>query len=97
MKKYIFLIAIILFSTTSIAANKASNSMDELSAVSIQSVLQAQKGKRVTLKMASGNEITGKLSKISGHVVYITGLSGMEFYDAAVSVSTIEAVIVRSK
>ncbi len=64
---------------------------------SMQSVLAAQKGTRVTLRLRSGQEITGVLRDATARVVHLGALTGREFFDAAVSVEAIEAVIVRVK
>lgn len=63
----------------------------------MQSVLAAQKGTRVTLRLRSGQEITGVLRDATARVVHLGALTGREFFDAAVSVDAIEAVIVRVK
>lgn len=63
----------------------------------IQSVVAAQKGKRVTLRLRSGQELTGILRAPTDRLVVLGELSGREFFDAVVPVEAIEAVIVRTK
>lgn len=63
----------------------------------VQRVLETQKEKRVTVKLKSGDEITGVLKTVSSHVVHLAQLSGKEFYDAVVEINSIAAVIVRTK
>ncbi len=63
----------------------------------VQRVLETQKGKRVTVKLSSGDELTGIVKSISNHVVHLGPLSGKEFYDAVVETSSIAAIIVRTK
>ena len=62
-----------------------------------QSVVAAQKGKRVTLRLRSGQELTGILRQSTDRLVVLGELSGREFFDAAVPIEAIEAVIVRTK
>ena len=38
------------------------------------------------LKLVSGQELEGKVSKVGLHAVVMTELSGMEFFDATVRV-----------
>ncbi len=61
----------------------------------LQSVLIGQQDKSVTLKLASGQEISGKLKSVGAHVVYITQVRGIEYFDAVVDVKSIEALVVR--
>ena len=63
----------------------------------VESVLRAQKDKRVTLRMRSGQEITGVVRATNTRVVQIGAVSGREFFDAVVPLSSIDAVLVRTK
>ena len=63
----------------------------------IQSVVSAQKGKRVTLRLRSGQELTGTLRESTDRLVVVAELAGREFFDAVVPIDAIEAVIVRTK
>ena len=64
---------------------------------STQSVIAAQKGKRVTLRLRSGQELTGTVREATGKLVVLGALSGREFFDAAIPLDKIEAVLVRTK
>lgn len=64
---------------------------------SMQTVLIAQKGKQVTITLNSGDELTGKVGDVTGKLLVLQELSGKEFFDAAVSLEKISAVIVRAK
>jgi hypothetical protein len=64
---------------------------------SVQSVLAAQKGKRVTLRLSGGQELTGVMREATAKLVVLGGLTGREFFDAAVPLEKVEAVIVRNK
>lgn len=63
----------------------------------LQSVLSAQKGKRVTLRLSGGQEITGVMREATAKLVVLGGLTGREFFDAAVPLEKVEAVVVRTK
>jgi len=63
----------------------------------IASLLSAQKGTRVTLRLRSGQDLSGVVRSVGSNLAHIGELSGKEFYDAAVNLSDIEAVIVRVK
>jgi hypothetical protein len=63
----------------------------------VQTVLAARKGKAVTLRLTGGQEITGTVRDASTRMVVLGALSGREFFDAAVPLEKIEAVIVRTK
>lgn len=53
------------------------------------------KGKRATLKLESGEEISGIVSSADEDTVRLTELSGMEYFDAVVRTERIEAVVLR--
>jgi hypothetical protein len=64
---------------------------------SVQTVLAAQKGKRVTVRLSGGQELTGTVREATAKLVVLGGLTGREFFDAAVPLEKIEAVLVRTK
>jgi hypothetical protein len=61
----------------------------------IKSVLEHQVGKRVKVKLESGQDLDGKVAKIGSHAVQLAELTGMEFFDATVKLDEIVAVIVK--
>jgi|CXWL01.1.fsa_nt_gi hypothetical protein len=63
----------------------------------VQSVLAAQKGKRVTLRLSGGQELTGTVREATDKLVVLGALTGREFFDAAVPLEKVEAVLVRTK
>ena len=63
----------------------------------VESVLRAQKDKRVTLRLRSGQEITGVVRTSNARVVQIGAVSGREFFDAVVPLEAIDAVLIRTK
>ncbi|MGQ0587510.1 MAG: hypothetical protein ACT4PK_09960 [Gammaproteobacteria bacterium] len=66
------------------------------SAPSIEATLSANAGKRVTLRLKDGDELTGILAGTSPVTVKLVELSGKEFYEAVVRIDEIGAVIVRT-
>ena len=63
----------------------------------VQTVLAAHKGKRVTVRLSGGQELTGVVREATAKLVVLGALSGREFFDAAVPLEKIEAVVVRTK
>lgn len=63
----------------------------------MQSILQKNVGQMVELRLKAGEKIGGKVEKIGDKLVHLSALSGAEFYDAAVSIDDIAAVVVRAK
>jgi hypothetical protein len=64
---------------------------------SVETVLTAQKGKRVAVRVRSGQEITGTVRDVNGKLVQLGAIAGKEYYDAVIPLSVIDAVIVRTK
>lgn len=60
-------------------------------------VLTAQKGKKVTIRLGSGEDLSGTVKEVNGSLVQLSELSGKEFYDAVIAIPRIAAVIVRAK
>jgi len=63
----------------------------------ILSILQKNAGQVVELRMKSGEKIGGKVEKIGDKLVHLSQLTGAEFFDAAVDVGDVAAVVVRAK
>ncbi len=61
----------------------------------IESVLARQVGKPVELRMKSGEKIAGKLLKVNDKLAHVSELTDADFYDAAVDLNSIAAVVVR--
>lgn len=57
--------------------------------------LEGQAGKRVKVKLLSGQDLDGVVGPIGSYAVTLTELTGMEFYDATIRLDQIAAVIVR--
>lgn len=51
----------------------------------------------VTLRLRSGQELTGTVREATGRLVVLGALSGREFFDAVVPLEAVEAVLIRTK
>ena len=63
----------------------------------VEKLLVAQMGKRVTLKLGPGDELTGTVKLVTPKVVHLGEIAGREFFDAVVDTTHIVAVLVRTK
>lgn len=79
------------------AAPAASAELRASASDSVESVLAAQKDKRVTVRLRSGQEVTGTVRNVTGKLVQLGAVTGREFFDAVVPLEAVEAVLVRTK
>ena len=79
------------------AAPAASAELRVAATDSVESVLAAQKDKRVTVRLRSGQEITGTVRNVTGKLVQLGAVTGKEFFDAVVPLEAVEAVLVRTR
>ena len=63
----------------------------------MEKVLTAQKGKKVTIRLGSGEDLSGTVKEVNGSLVQLSGLSGKEFYDAVIATQRIAAGIIRTQ
>ena len=63
----------------------------------IETVLAANKGKRVTVRLRSGQEMTGTVTLASAKLLQLSAPTGKDFFDAVVPLEAIEAVFIRTK
>ena len=71
------------------------NQIDLSSNDSIRQAIEQHAGKRVKLKLVSGQDIEGVVGKVGTQAVSLNELTGMEFFDATVRLDQVAAVIVR--
>lgn len=57
----------------------------------------AHKGKKITVRLTSGEEITGVVKETTGELIQLSDLAGKEFFDAIIDANKLSAVIVRTK
>ena len=62
-------------------------------AVTINDVLSENVGKRVIVRMDSGENLEGTVSKVGVSLVHISKISGKDFYDAVVRIDRISTVL----
>jgi hypothetical protein len=63
---------------------------------SVLTILQANAGKPVELHLRSGEKMAGRVGQVTDNIVFLSHLTGAEFYDAFVDVKDISAVVVRT-
>jgi len=63
------------------------------SASTIKDVLMEHIGKRVIVRMDTGDNLEGTVNKVGDSLVHISKISGRDFYDAVVRMDKISAVI----
>jgi len=92
-KSWILMLVILLLTSLAIAQEPAKLTVggDD----TIRSILKKQVGQQVSLKLDSGDEISGVVRFVGDSVVHLGGLTGKEFYDAVIDPDEIAAVIIR--
>ena len=63
------------------------------SASTVKDVLMEHTGKRVIVRMDTGDNLEGTVNKVGDSLVHISKVSGRDFYDAVVRVDKINAVL----
>jgi hypothetical protein len=61
----------------------------------VTTVLKQHTDQRVTVKLRSGEELSGTVKAVHDKVTHLHALSGMEFFDAVIVNDEISAVVVR--
>ncbi len=92
--------AIVMMLTALSAAETVSateGALDVRAADAIAANLQKQVGRRVTLKLATGQEVEGTVAKVGPTAVQLSQPAGKEFFDAVVRLDHVSALIVRTK
>ena len=73
------------------------NDLDLNSPESIRLNLEKFSGERVTVSLIGGGELQGVVSKVGTTALYITELTGKEFFDAVVRLDHVSAVTVKMR
>ena len=92
MKTLTILSLIAVMNITAVAQTSTSPAKDATQTT----VLQARVGQQVELRLKSGEKISGKVQSVGDNLVHLTALTGMELFEATVSISDISAVVVRT-
>ena len=64
---------------------------------SVKQALDQLIGKRVKLKLISGQDLEGIVTSVTAQTAQLTQLNGAEFFDATVRLEHVSAVIVRAR
>ena len=94
MRPYSLIVGIIVAVTcaSSLAQGKASLQPT----ATVLSLLQANTGKTVELRMQCGEKIGGKVEQVNDNLVLLSHLTGAEFFDGFVNLKDISAIVIRS-
>ena len=93
----VLLLALLLSATPFVGplAVSAQDAKLEVNADAIKVNLEHQVGKRVRLRLVSGQDVEGTVVAVGTAAVQIGRLAGMDFFDAVVRLDQIAAVVVR--
>jgi hypothetical protein len=61
----------------------------------IEKLLSAQLGKRVSLKLGADNEITGTVKAVTPNVIHLTEIAGRELFEAVVDLKSVQVIFIR--
>jgi len=86
-----------LLTAIALPLSAAESGLDFKPSDTIATVLARQEGQKVELRLRSGEKIAGKLQKVGEKLAHVSQLAGAEFFEAAVAIDEITAVIVRAK
>lgn len=99
MRRRILLSSIIfslsLFTSSNLLASDNAISISKQE--TLKTLLVKLSGKNVTLKLESGQELTGQLSTVGQHLVELNTLQGREFFNAIIMLDGIDGVIIRNR
>ncbi len=91
------LLALLLGATSCVGplSAAAQDASLEVNADAIKVNLERQVGKRVRLRLVSGQDLEGTVVTVGTAAVHVARLVGMDFFDGVVRLDQIAAVIVR--
>jgi hypothetical protein len=95
MKRYSLLLGIIV-ATIACSSLPAQEKPAVQPNATVLSILQGSAGKAVELHLRSGEKLGGKVGQVTDNIVYLSHLTGAEFFDAFVDVKDISAVVIRA-
>ena len=95
MKRFsLFLAFILIFACADLFAQ---GKIDLQPSDTILSILEKNVGQTVELRLKSGEKIGGRVEKVGDKLLHLSQLTAAEFFDGAVEIADISAVIVRTK
>ena len=95
--KVSMLLAICCFAATAVTVSAEEIKFELKPSETMREVLAENTGKRVALKLESGEEIEGTVTMVGNALAHISRLAGKEFYDAVVSIDKISAVRMKAR
>ena len=95
MKRYSLLLGIIIVAALTCSSLLAQEKAAIQPNATVLSILQANAGKAVEVHLRPGEKIGGKVGQVTDNIVYLSHLTGAEFFDAFVDVKDISAVVIR--
>jgi hypothetical protein len=95
MKRYSLLLGIIV---TAVACSSllAQEKVGIQANATVLSIVQGNAGKTVELHLRSGEKVGGRVEQVTDNIVYLSHLTGAEFFDAFVDVKDVSAVVIRA-
>jgi len=95
MKRYSLLLGIIIAAVACSSLPAQEKAALQPNAT-VLNILQGNAGKAVELHLRSGEKVGGKVGQVTDNIVYLSHLTGAEFYDAFIDVKDISAVVIRA-
>ena len=95
MKRYSLLLGIIV-AVIACSSLPGQEKPAVLPNATVLSILQGNAGKAVEVHLSSGEKIGGRVGQVTDNIVYLSHLTGAEFFDAFVDVKNISAVVIRA-
>lgn len=93
MKTFRILALLTLLATPLMAAD---GGLAPQSGDTVAAILKRLVGQRVELRLESGQSIAGKVEAVGDSTIHLTGLTGMEMYEAVVVLDDVSAVVSRA-
>lgn len=91
------LLMVLVAGTVAWSAHALADSVEVGPEGNLEKVLTAQRGKKVTVRLGAGEDLTGTVREVTSQLLVLGELTGKEFYDAVISTKNIAAVIIRTK
>lgn len=88
--------AVLLFGF-GLASQADPNKLEIQSGDTLRTVLERQVSRPVTLKMRSGEDVSGTVTRLGNGVVHLAKISGRDYFDAVIALDAIAAVLVRTR
>lgn len=85
--------SLLLLASSFVAAEPLAIKADD----TLAKILTEQKAKRVTVRLVSGEEMTGTVREVSANLLQLGELAGKDFFDGVVDLNKITAIVVRTK